>query len=171
VLLQVLRLLKVPFMMMSATVPESARELYGIVDKIVENREEHSEAENIAPIRTLRKAGPAEKPKDVEAVLSEMVAAGRGIVYANTVERALKYYRWFEKQGINPILYHSLFTEPDKKRIESELLDALGREAWEEEKARGIAVLTQRYVSITMRHFVCEFSVPDQAPRSDLASG
>jgi CRISPR-associated endonuclease/helicase Cas3 len=59
------------------------------------------------------------------------------------VKRALAYYDWFRESGVDPILYHSRFTEPDKKRKEGKLIDALGQRAWEEGTASGVAVLTQ----------------------------
>jgi CRISPR-associated endonuclease/helicase Cas3 len=143
VLLRVLRLLEVPFMMMSATVPESARELYGITRETVEPQRVTNRPEDPTPVRVLQRAGVAERPEHVEEVLNKIVEAGRGIIYANTVERALAYYRWFEGRNVKSILYHSLFTEPDKKRIEGELIEALGRKAWQNKEAHGIAVLTQ----------------------------
>jgi CRISPR-associated endonuclease/helicase Cas3 len=53
------------------------------------------------------------------------------------------FYDWFKKQKANPILYHSRFTEPHKKDKEKELIDALGKVAWENNRANGIAILTQ----------------------------
>jgi CRISPR-associated endonuclease/helicase Cas3 len=65
-------------------------------------------------------------------------------VYANTVKRALAYYDWFrDNTGVDPILYHSRFTEPGKKNVEQKLIDALGQEAWANGTARGVAILTQ----------------------------
>jgi CRISPR-associated endonuclease/helicase Cas3 len=109
----------------------------------VEPQEEKNQTENSVAVRVLKQAGAAEKPEDVEDVLFEMLKAGCGIVYANTVERALAYYRWFEEKNVKPILYHSLFTEADKKRIEKKLLRALGRKAWQKGLATGIAIMTQ----------------------------
>jgi CRISPR-associated endonuclease/helicase Cas3 len=96
---------------------------------------------------------PVERPEDASDILDMMLEAGTGIVYANTVERAYRYWTHLtERAGDLPVfLYHSRFTEPDKKRIEDALvgdeekgvLGALGRRAWEAGQAHGIAVLTQ----------------------------
>lgn len=146
VLLDTLRLLEVPVLIMSATVPESARELYGVEEEIAE-----ATADEAEPARSLVWVGDAEQPEDAAAVLEEMWQTGTGIVYANTVARALAYYRWFQRRkgesdGTPVILYHSRFTEPHKKNKEEALLAALGKDAWDPKKpgtARGIAVLTQ----------------------------
>ncbi|GAB5517867.1 MAG: hypothetical protein RhofKO_01180 [Rhodothermales bacterium] len=146
VLLRVLRWLKVPFLMMSATVPESARALYEIQHPIVEPQPDQATLsidERSTPERVLHFAGPSTGPEDIAGVLERFVEARRGIIYANTIERAMAYYRWFEERGIETILYHSLFTEPDKKRIEQKLIAALGRKAWWAGTASCIAILTQ----------------------------
>jgi len=147
VLLRVLRWLKVPFLMMSATVPESAQKLYGVKHEIVEPERQNVVASEAvgssAPVRVLQHAGASAGPEDLAEVLTQFADARRGIIYANTIERAMAYYRWFEARGVEAILYHSLFTEPDKKRIESKLIAALGREAWSAGTASGVAILTQ----------------------------
>ena len=154
VLLRALRILRVPVLIMSATVPDSARELYSVTDEIKEptfNEE--------PPKRALAWAGKrvrveeygqlpvTEKAGDVADILREMADAGHGIIYANTVERALMYYNWFAENSPKSaiILYHSRYTEPDKKIIEEKLLAALGREVWNKKvpEPRGIAILTQ----------------------------
>ncbi len=154
VLLKALRVLRVPVLIMSATVPDSARELYGVSDAIKEPTFNET-----PPERSLAWAGKrmgvgeygqlptTEKAGDVADVLQKMADAGHGIVYANTVERALMYYDWFAKNSPESgiILYHSRYTEPDKKIIEEKLLAALGRKVWDKEvpEPRGIAILTQ----------------------------
>ncbi len=143
VLLDTLRLLKVPVLIMSATVPDSLRIRYNIPDAIVDVKAGGQTAK--CPIVW---RGAVEGPKDVEGILKGMVRRGTGIVYANTVDRAYAYYQWFTEQfkkgGPKPILYHSRYTEPDKKAIEDELIAMLGKDAWTEHKnAKGIAILTQ----------------------------
>lgn len=158
VLLKALRILKVPILIMSATVPDSARALYEILDPI----KEPPQTEAI-PQRALSWAGRkvavenypvegsstelsvAEQAEDVAEVFQKMVEVGHGIVYANTVERALTYFNWFAKNApeTNVILYHSRYTEPDKKFIEEKLLNALGRKAWGNGNPSGVAILTQ----------------------------
>ncbi len=158
VLLRALWILKVPVLIMSATVPDSARALYDISDPIKEPPQTE-----VTPQRALAWAGRkvavenypvegsstelsvAERAEDVAGVFQKMVRIGHGIVYANTVERALTYFNWFAKNApeTNVILYHSRYTEPDKKFIEEKLLAALGRKAWEDGNPSGVAILTQ----------------------------
>lgn len=142
VLLETLRFLKVPVLIMSATVPDSSKALYGI-----ESIEDvPAEANN--PRRAMVWRGAAETPKDVEGILKGMVRQRTGIVYANTVDRAYAYYQWFweeyQKGGPKPILYHSRFTEDDKVTIEDELKKALGKDVWLDSNHQpdGIAILT-----------------------------
>lgn len=139
VLLRVLRQFDVPVLVMSATVPDAATSFYGI------GRLEEDASDLDRTRCMLEDAGEVEKPEDIENVLQSIAQdeSPTAIVYANTVRRALEYYDWFCERGLDPILYHSRFTEPDKKRIEGELIDALGREAWDGGTAQGVAVLTQ----------------------------
>lgn len=145
ILLETLKILYVPVLIMSATVPNSSRALYKIEDEILD-----VPAEAISPNRSIVWRGPAEMPEEVEGILKGMVRQRTGIVYANTVDRAFAYYEWFKGQhdnhgGPEPILYHSRFTEPHKKDIEDKLIAALGKDVWHDETraAEGIAVLTQ----------------------------
>ena len=161
VLLNALKILRVPVLIMSATVPDSAKELYQ-VSAILEPLELSK-----PPIRKLAWAGSKQRlgdeksiyvtdfekdtvSLDCEEVLRKMIEEGHGIVYANTVERALRYYNWLKAQPKCPelVMYHSRFTEPDKKVIERKLLDMLGKKQWEayierKQSVRGIAILTQ----------------------------
>ena len=141
VLLGALRTLGVPVLLMSATVPESSRQLYGVKTEVRETADADASG-----TRTLRRhAAPIERPEDAADVLDEMIETGTGIVYANTVERAYRYWMYLRDQagGLPVFLYHSRFTEPDKRRVETAVIAALGRKAWVEGAARGIAVLTQ----------------------------
>ena len=140
-LLDVLDILKVPTLIMSATVPDSARSLYRVPDPIRETKQPGAEK----VIKNMRFLGAAAKPEDVSDFLVEMLAAGQGIIYANTVARALAYYEYIEPLvgGIPLTIYHSRFTEVDKKRIEQELESSLGKKAHTEGRARGIVIMTQ----------------------------
>ena len=145
VLLRVLRTLGVPVLLMSATVPESARELYGIDRPTVEAIQEEG-----GPLTLHLLSRPADiakrdgsVPKSVVPVLERMRKQGCGIVYANTVARAVAYYTWFKEQDAPVRLYHSQFTEPDKKAREDDILKMLGRDAWRDGLAGGIVVFTQ----------------------------
>lgn len=142
VLLDALRVLEVPVLVMSATVPDAAATFYGAPGGVAEAEQEDE------PERSLAYLGTYEAPDDVADVLREMLDAETGIVYCNTVARALAMYRWLTDEAHNPdgvpvLFYHSRFTEPDKKAREEEITAALGRDAWESGTARGIAVLTQ----------------------------
>lgn len=145
VLLDALKALEVPVLVMSATVPDVAREQYGFEDPIlIATRGAEQRAE-----KRIVFSGQAETPDDCRSVLDRMLSNGKGIIYANTVARAMAYYAWLEEQpavkrGEVPVfLYHSYFTEPDKVRKEREITDALGKEATNKSTARGIVVLTQ----------------------------
>ena len=89
---------------------------------------------------------PVVRPSDVANLLQPAIEGKPTIIYANTVQRAQRYYRWFLRNGASPdevVLYHSRFTEPDKVGIEERLRGMLGKEAWEADTAHGVAILTQ----------------------------
>lgn len=140
-LLDVLDILKVPTLIMSATVPDSARKLYKVDAPIRETTQPGSERVH----KNMRFLGEAVGPKNVSGFLKEMLLAGQGIIYANTVARALAYYEYLEPlaEDIPLTIYHSRFTEPDKKRIEEKLEAALGKKAHADNRARGIVIMTQ----------------------------
>ncbi|HLA64241.1 MAG TPA: CRISPR-associated helicase Cas3', partial [Rhodothermales bacterium] len=137
VLLDALRQLKVPALLMSATVPSSNLALYNIPGPIRHDEGAHGGE------RLLHVHAPVARPEDAADVLQQMVEAGTGIVYANTVERAYLFFKWFSERTDDVVLYHSRFTEPHKQEVEADLLARLGREAWKVGQAHGIAVLTQ----------------------------
>ncbi len=148
VLLKVLKVLEVPVLIMSATVPNSALTFYGISEKITEPQPETKE-----PERSLRLLGSIAKPTVTEELSSvvtdmfrEMINLRNGIVYANTTLSGLSYYNWLKNHAPDDlpiIFYHSRFTEPDKKAKEEELIKLLGKNAWRDSNVRGIAVMTQ----------------------------
>lgn len=142
VLLQALKELKVPVMIMSASLPESSIEMYKSIGyKVNGIKEDTSDLERIrCEIKEIRNY---EKVKELEDLLELCIEKENAIIYANTVAKAFEFYNWFKEKGISPILYHSRFTEPDKKIKEQILLNALGKEAWENGTAKGIAILTQ----------------------------
>lgn len=143
VLIEVLRILKVPLLIMSATVPDSARQLYKVNSPIV--IPDYPKPRVSKKLQWLGADG-----KKLSDALKEMADIGTGIIYANTVSRAFQYLaaikRYTKDKDVPVILYHSRFTEPDKEKIENRLIQSLGRDAWEKEgpKApRGIAIMTQ----------------------------
>lgn len=141
-LLEVLRLLKVPTLIMSATVPDSARQLYGVTEPIVETAQPGSEK----VVKKMFWHGQASTAEDCAEILDEMIAQGSGIVYANTVARSLNYYDYLQQHAgdVPVVIYHSRFTEPDKLKAEKRLEAILGKGANAGTKeGKGIAVLTQ----------------------------
>lgn len=141
VLLRALRLLNVPVLIMSATLPESFRSIYD-APKI---HEDTSDSQRIR-CRLKRCETPVVQPSDIEHLLQPALSGTPAIIYANTVQRAQRYYRWFLRNGVSPddvVLYHSRFTEPDKVAIEGKLLGMLGKAAWETGTQYGVAILTQ----------------------------
>lgn len=144
VLLEILHYWKVPVLIMSASLPNSVVKDYQRIGYnqlvIREDRSDyHRDRFEIIERRN------AEDPEEIADLLSLCLSEGNAIIYANTVDRAQKYYKWFvdRTNNINVVLYHSRFTEPDKYKKECELISMLGREAWERGEARGIAILTQ----------------------------
>lgn len=149
-LLEALRVFDIRILIMSATVPESTKALYNIetlVDPYSLSNPVSPEAKREARRTrcTIRRHGPVEPEEVLDSIFDnlDIESVDPLIIYANTVVRALKYYDWFIKRNKEPILYHSRFTEPDKNHIESDLIDALGRKAWEKREAKGVAILTQ----------------------------
>lgn len=149
-LLDALRALEVPVLIMSATVPESAREYYGVSAPIID-ADKAEAAEREPHKRLVLYGGEVAAPVDIRSQLEQMLREGNGIIYANTVARAMAY-RSFLKEiqpEIDPeleveiVLYHSRFTEPHKKNKEEKLVSLLGAKAWENEPPRAIAILTQ----------------------------
>ena len=140
-LLDVLTILKVPTLIMSATVPNSARELYRVDTPIKEAPQPGSELVH----KQMGFTGGVNTPAAVSEFIDQMLEARQGIIYANTVARALDYYEYLQDRiGDIPLtLYHSRFTEPDKQRIEKELENSLGKQAHATGKAAGIVIMTQ----------------------------
>lgn len=149
VLLHALRLLSVPVLIMSATLPESFRSVYN-APKVYEDT---SDSHRIR-CRLKRCKTPVVRPSDIEYLLRPALNGlngsngrpGPAIIYANTVQRAQRYYRWFLDNGApsdDIVLYHSRFTELDKVAIEKKLTGMLGKDAWEAGTQRGVAILTQ----------------------------
>jgi len=142
VLLEILKYWKVPILLMSASLPESVLSSYQkigySVDKIIEDT-----SDNVRDRFEIKKIEDYSELSEIEELLELCIETGNAIIYANTVDRAVVFYNWFEKRGENPILYHSRFTEPDKMNKEQELIEALGKDAWNNGTAKGIAIMTQ----------------------------
>lgn len=143
VLLKILKYWRVPVLLMSASLPESILSEYQDLGYDVKNIiEDTSDKDRVRfEIKSIMEE---HGPEDVENLLEQMINTGKGIIYVNTVDKAFAFAEWFEKRGFDDvIIYHSRFTEEDKKYKEQLLIDALGKDAWKNETAHGIAVLTQ----------------------------
>lgn len=142
VLLEALKEWNVPVMIMSASLPETSLKLYNStgfqVSKIMEDTSDNKRAR--CEIKTMHRY---EEVKDLSLLLKRCTNQP-AIIYTNTVAKAVEFYDWFiSNSEIKPMLYHSRFTEPDKLEKEKILLKHLGREAWENKTANGVAILTQ----------------------------
>lgn len=142
VLLEFLNQLDVPVMIMSASLPESSLEMYRKSGyKIDAIREDVFEIDK--PRCAIKSKREYVEVNDLSDLLEHCILEEKAIIYANTVARAMEFYEWFKKKNVDPILYHSRFTEPDKMHKEKLLIKHLGKEAWENGTAKGIAILTQ----------------------------
>ena len=147
-LLKILNYWHVPVLIMSASLPESAIKSYEKtgyhVTEILEEKSDYNRTR--FSIEKIFNYGVL---SDLDKVIGKAIERGNAIFYMNTVDSAVKLYRYIIKkievsENKLPILiYHSRFTELDKLKKEDELLCALGKDAWEHGKAEGIAILTQ----------------------------
>jgi len=147
VLLTALRQLDVRVLLMSATVPDSARQRYETSGFVIPHIYEDTSDSDRVRCRLTRR-GPVSEPEDIADLLQRALKGERTIIYANTVRRAQAYYRWFQDRDAeftkaNVVCYHSRFTEPDKNSKEELLVGMLGKEAWDKKLAYGVAILTQ----------------------------
>ncbi|QOJ27510.1 MAG: CRISPR-associated helicase Cas3' [Ignavibacteriales bacterium] len=137
-LLQALSVLKVPVLVMSATLPEVSQKFY----QVEGNQLPQILNDSFDESRIKCTISKIEEEEAITYALNQIKSSGKKIIFfANTIDRALNYYKAIEEQGFNAILYHSRFTEPDKKEKESLLLNAFGPES--KADAVRIAILTQ----------------------------
>ncbi len=147
-LLRALKVLKVPVLVMSATVPDSSLQLYALagtsISKIYEDKSDLSRVRCEVHLHGDSSNYEVETPDDIAQLLNRALDGEPTIIYANTVKRAQTYCDWLQAHNFEDfVLYHSRFTEPDKARKEEQLISMLGKEAWENGFQRGVAVLTQ----------------------------
>lgn len=159
-LLKVLKILNVPVLLMSATLPEAARKYYSesgySISQIHNDKSDYDRTRcNIV------RCGPAEKPEDIGKLLEQALHRPT-IIYANTIARAMMYQKWCLDRGVSPILYHSRFKESDKVKIEERLSTALGRDSWEKKRASGVAILTQ--IGEVSVNISADFMISDVCP-------
>jgi CRISPR-associated endonuclease/helicase Cas3 len=142
VLLEALNEWKVPVMIMSASLPASSLKMYQSTGyEVQEIKEDTSDNErNRCEVKQIQEYEDVEELSELLIKCTEQPT----IIYANTVAKAIDFYNWFKNNTtIEPMLYHSRFTEPDKLEKEKVLIDNLGRKAWENGTANGVAILTQ----------------------------
>lgn len=145
VLLEMLRYWNVPVLLMSASLPDSVLSDYQKIGySVTEIKEDNIDKEEYSRSRfEIKSIVNCAISSDIENLLESCLLKGNAIVYANTVDRAMEFLDWFDNKGIDCCLYHSRFTEPDKMEKEITLIQMLGRDAWKNGTARGIAILTQ----------------------------
>ena len=141
-LLKALRVLKVPVLIMSATVPNSHLNFYSLTGtKILkifsDTSRDHQQKFYIQNV------GNVSELTDIAPLLETTLLGTPTIVYANTVKRAQSYYSFFKEQGVECVLYHSQYKESDKQAIEEKLLIMLGEQAWQDDNAHGVVVMSQ----------------------------
>lgn len=162
-LLKVLYIMNVPVLIMSASLPESALKMYqttGYLPKAI--KEDRSDWQRIRC--NIANKIEYEELNEIENIL-EQAQSQPTIIYVNTVAKAMSMYNWFQKRNVKPILYHSRFAEPDKVKKEDLLIKNLGKKAWEENKATGIAILTQigeMSVNISSNYMISEICPMDR---------
>lgn len=148
-LLKVLHNWNVPVMIMSASLPESALQLYRKAGFNIQNILEDKESDSYKKCYNIKKQIKYDDIQDINYLLEYCIEKGNAIIYLNTVDKAIKVYKEIKAlvlesgKDIPIILYHSRFTEKDKQCKENVLLENLGRKAWENGTAKGIAILTQ----------------------------
>lgn len=142
VLLEALNEWKVPVMIMSASLPASSLKMYQSTGyKVQEIKEDTSD--NSRHRCEVKSIEGYEKVEELSDLLTKCTKQPT-IIYANTVTKAIEFYKWFKNNTeIKPMLYHSRFTEPDKLKKEKVLIENLGSEAWKNGTANGVAILTQ----------------------------
>lgn len=142
ILLEALREWNVPVLLMSASLPETVipdyKKIGFQIDKILEdtsdNERERFSIESITEY---------EEISELHDLLELCIEKETAIIYANTVDKAMLIYDYFQSRGIEAIVYHSRFSEPHKKEKEEVLIKHLGKNAWLGGTAKGIAILTQ----------------------------
>lgn len=150
-LLKVLHEWKVPVLIMSASLPDSSLSLYQSTGyKIDSILEDSHNVNNIRKRFEIKDIIDYNEFKDIDPLIEKCFERGNGILYMNTVDSAIALYKHIcsdkkrTKEEIENVhLYHSRFTEPDKLKKEKEIINALGKKAWEENCAKGIVIMTQ----------------------------
>ena len=149
ILLQILKHWNVPVLVMSASIPNSALSFYQKTGYRVNSILEDTTINKYSSKFEIKDIRPCDDIDELKPLLRECLIREQGIVYLNTVDRAIEVYNLLQHlqqdlgSDVPLVLYHSRFTEPDKAIKEQCLLNILGKEQWSRGKARGIAILTQ----------------------------
>ena len=149
VLVDVLDMIDVPVLMMSATLPESQIASFGDMP--------FADCTQPGSSFTLDSVDELEDPAEIPL---EWCSADRLIVYANTVKRAVGYYDAISRYRDDVVLYHSRFAQPHRAQKEERVLDMLGPSG-----TGGVAVMTQvgeMSLNISARAMISELCPVDR---------
>ncbi|NUN08695.1 MAG: CRISPR-associated helicase Cas3' [Ignavibacteriaceae bacterium] len=139
ILLSALKTLSVPVLIMSATIPEVSIETYSKSN--YEFRRIQEDNSGYERVKCSIKKNDNEDLTFLRDAFEPKTQ--KMILFANTIDRAFGYSKKLLELGYTPVLYHSRFTEPDKRRIEEELLKNFGNAQQNTGNDYDCAVLTQ----------------------------
>lgn len=142
ILLEALKEWKVPVLLMSASLPESVLSDYQKIGYDIEKILEDTSDIERDRFR-IESIIEYEEISEISQLLDLCIEKKTAIIYVNTVDKAMLIYEYFQNEDIQAIVYHSRFTEPHKKEKEERLIKHLGKDAWTNGTAKGIAILTQ----------------------------
>jgi CRISPR-associated endonuclease/helicase Cas3 len=134
-MMAVLRELEVPVLVMSATLPDAHLGVYFPERDDPPEPVDTTAADTTVEIASIRDVADIEGARWPREIARE---TPRMILYANTVDRAVAYYRLLSAERDDVVLYHSRFTEPHKAQKEDRIRSMLG-----EQGRGGVAVMTQ----------------------------
>lgn len=144
-LIYFLRKLNVPILIMSATLPDSFVSL-------IENRILLEEKNYLSDLKILDDTSDSDRTRvSIQNITEDydytiLTTKKTAIVYCNTIERVMDTYQTLIGLGIPDeriVVYHSSFTENDKRVIEDMIIYKLGELAWKEGRADGIVIMSQ----------------------------
>jgi len=158
VLVERARKLGLPFVVMSATLPDSFLEWFAERDvEVVEATDKD------VPSRKKRRVELywVEKQLNPEEVSEFLGSRRKVIVVCNTVARAQQIYSWLKKEGKEGLyLLHSRFVPDDRKKREKEMLKAF--------KSEGSACLVTTQVCEVGLDISCDVMLTEVAPPDAL---
>lgn len=141
-LIKVLKPFNIKILIMSATLPDSFVNVFNtygnlnIKNIIDENSNCNKVKYNINSINT-----------DWYQKLDNIKNKKNALIYCNTISRAIETYNYLSNiintKETPLILYHSYFLNGDKNNKENEIVNLLGKKAWEEKEPNGIIIMTQ----------------------------